>query len=71
MLVLLTPVSIKRQWVILEVGMAFQASKRLVPICYHIPIKAIPTIENDRAFLLNEIDQHFEEIRRRAQELKP
>ncbi len=42
LLVLLTPQSIGRVWVMLEIGMALARKRRIVPLLYHISVDPIP-----------------------------
>src|SRR5437016_3050386 len=59
--VLLTPQSVGRQWVILEVGAAWGWSKRvrIVLIMYHVTVDPIPDmIKNKKAIALNDFDEY-------------
>src|SRR6266478_2322383 len=59
--VLLTPQSVGRQWVILEVGAAWGWSKRIriLLIMYHVAVDPIPDmIKNKKAISLNDFDQY-------------
>ena len=63
--VLLTPESIDRRWVILEVGAAWGRSKRMriVFIMYHVSVDPIPDmIKNKKAIPLNDFDQYVNEL---------
>ncbi len=67
-LVLLTPQSIARQWVMVEVGAAWGSSKRrrLVPVVYHVAFSEIPAIiQMTKAYLLNDFDQYLDDLRLR------
>jgi hypothetical protein len=67
-LVLLTPQSISRQWVMVEVGAAWGSSKRrrLIPIMYHVPFSEIPAIiQMTKGYLLNDFDQYLDDLRLR------
>ena len=64
-LVLMTPVSVARPWVLLEVG-AWQAGKWIVPVCYHVEVGQIPPIlQRRKAHSLNDLDQYLAELRDR------
>src|SRR6266436_5880042 len=57
--VILTPESVDRQWVILEVGAAWGWSKRIriLLIMFHVSVDPIPyMIKNKRAFSHNDFD---------------
>jgi hypothetical protein len=68
LLVLMTPVSIARPWVLLEVGAAWQAQKRIVAICYHVNAEQIPAmLRAAKAYTLNDFDRYLEEVRGRVE----
>jgi hypothetical protein len=63
--VLLTPESIERQWVMLEIGAAWGWSSRMriVIVMYYVSVDTIPDmIKSDKAFRLNEIDDYLREL---------
>jgi hypothetical protein len=63
LLVLLTPISVNRPWVLLEIGAAWEADKRIVPICYHVKADKIPAILAKRkAYGLNDFDRYLAEL---------
>src|SRR5712691_7779974 len=65
--VLLTPQSIQRQWVLLEIGIAIGLGKRIVPLLYHVPTDSIPeSIRSNRAFDLNEFDSYLSDVVKRG-----
>ena len=69
MVVVLTPASSGRPWVILEIGMAMgrRQNYRVSPILYHTDTRAIPSlIEAKRAFDLNDFADYVVELRRRV-----
>ena len=69
LVVLLTPESADRPWVLLEVGAAWgcRSDYRIVPILYHVTVDAIPDIiKGKKAFPLNEFDQYLKELRQRV-----
>ena len=69
LVVLLTPDSIERPWVLLEVGAAWGRRKdyRIVPVLCHVSFDAIPDIiEGKKAFHINEFDKYLTELKRRV-----
>ena len=69
LVVLLTPDSIERPWVLLEVGAAWGRRKdyRIVPVLCHVTFDAIPDIiEGKRAFHINDFDTYLLELKRRV-----
>jgi len=65
LVVLLTPQSVNRPWVLLEVGAAWGWSKhlRITAILYHVQIDAIPAmIQSKKAYNLNDFEQCLREI---------
>lgn len=72
--VLLTPRSVDRPWVLLEVGMALRNGRRtrIVPILYHVGIDPIPEMIKDRkAIDLNEFENYVAEVGRKLKRLVP
>lgn len=68
LLVLLTPVSVARPWVLLEVGAAWHAGLRIAPVWYHVEADKIPAIlQKTKAYSLNDIDRYLAELRDRVQ----
>lgn len=69
LVVLLTPESVDRPWVLLEVGAAWgrRRNYRIVPVLCHVTVDAIPDIiEGKKAFHLNDFDQYLKELARRV-----
>lgn len=65
--VLLTPQSVTRNWVLLEVGAAWSRKLRIVAVLYHVQIDPIPAIiKAKRAFQLNELDHYLDDVEKRA-----
>jgi hypothetical protein len=67
--VLLTPDSVTRQWVILEVGAAWGWSKRIriTPILCHVGVDPIPgMLKSKKAISINECPNLFTEIKKRV-----
>lgn len=68
LVVLLTPESVDRQWVILETGIAWGWSKkmRITVVLYHVTVDPIPDIiKQKKALHLNEFDQYTSELKKR------
>lgn len=67
--ILLSPESIERQWVLVELGGAWTLGKRIVAITYNLPRERIPDIiDHDRTYELNDFDRYVSELVRRAKE---
>lgn len=69
LVVLLTPKSVDRPWVLLEVGAAWGWRKeyRIVPVLCHVTVDAIPDIiKGKKAFQLNEFDHYLKELHKRV-----
>lgn len=67
--VLLTPESVGRQWVTLEVGAAWGWSKRIriILVMCHVAVDPIPDmIKNKKAIPLNDFDQYVAELATRV-----
>lgn len=66
--VLLTPASVNRPWVLIEVGAACQCKGlRIVPILYHVGVDPIPAmIHQNKGFSLNEFGSYLDELKGRA-----
>jgi hypothetical protein len=70
LVVLLTPDSADRPWVLLEVGAAWGWRKgyRIVPVLCHVTIDAIPDIiKGKKAYHLNEFDLYLKDLKKRVQ----
>jgi len=66
-LVMLTPASLGRAWVLLEVGAAWAWRKRIVPILVHVDIDPIPEmIKSKKAIKINDIDNYLRELSTRV-----
>lgn len=71
LVVLLTPESVDRPWVLLEVGAAWgrRRNYRIVPVLCHVTVDAIPDIiEGKKAFQINEFNQYLAELSRRVRQ---
>jgi hypothetical protein len=69
--VILTPESVDRQWVVLEVGAAWGWSKklRIIILMCHVSVDPIPDmIKNKKAITLNEFDHYLNELSNRVRE---
>lgn len=69
MVVLLTPDSVDRQWVLLEVGAAWGSSKRarITVVMNHVSVDPIPDmIKNKKAIRLNDFDHYLHELTQRV-----
>jgi hypothetical protein len=67
--VLLTPESITRTWVILEVGAAWGSSRRIriVFVLCHVSVDPVPDmIKNKKAIALNDFDDYLDELAKRV-----
>jgi len=69
LVVLLTPNSVRRPWVLLEIG-AFWGRKgnsRIIPVLYLVDVSSIPEhIASIKAVQLNEIDAFLEGLKKRV-----
>jgi TIR domain len=66
-IVLLTPHSIDRRWVLLELGAAWGLGKTIVPITAHLGIKEMPdAIQHHKAIDLNNFDVYISQLIKRA-----
>lgn len=75
MVVLLTPESVNRPWVLLEVGAAWGRRRhpriRIIAVLCHVTVESIPDmIASKKAVPLNEFDQYVDELRQRVLESK-
>lgn len=70
LVVLLTPNSVDRHWVLIEIGAAWGRGKsiRIVPILYQVEVDTIPAIiQAKKAIQLNECDRYFAEVKTRVE----
>ena len=71
LVVLLTPHSVNRQWILIEVGAAWGLSKavRITPILCHVDIDPIPgMLKSKKAVHLNDCPNLFAEVKKRVKE---
>lgn len=66
LLVLISPASLKSQWVFIEIGAARALDKRIVPITFHVEPNEIPSaISRFLAKDINQFDQYIDELKER------
>jgi hypothetical protein len=66
MVVLVSPESVNRPWVLLEVGGAWLREIRITPVLCHVSVDRIPEIiKSKKAVPLNELDACVESLRQR------
>lgn len=73
MVVVLTPESVGRQWVLLEVGAAWGWRKnfRIVAVLVHVGTEPIPEIiKSKKAININEFDNYLSELRKRVKKAR-
>jgi hypothetical protein len=71
MVVLLTPESIDRPWVLLECGAAWGWRKRIIPILDHVDIDPIPEIfKSKKVIKINDFDNYLKELAIRIEKRK-
>ncbi len=69
LLVFVTPASKNRQWVIVEMSVAWGLKKRVAAVLHHATPKDMPeVIYPYRAFDLNEFDTYLQQLEARAKE---
>ncbi len=72
LVVLLSPRSVHRPWVLSEVGAAWGRGKRIVAIRHHVEIDLIPEmIKSKKAIDLNDIEDYITEVSKRASRRLP
>lgn len=73
LVVLLTPESVDRPWVLLEVGAAWgrRRNARIVAVLCHVEVDTIPdVITSKKAVPINDLDAYFKELKRRVDKHK-
>jgi hypothetical protein len=66
LLVLLTPSSLTRIWVGMEIGMAFLLNKPIVPIWYNVPVTSLAFLANIRGYMLADFPAYLDGLRAKA-----
>lgn len=65
--ILLSPQSVTRQWVLVELGGAWTLDKRVIAITYNLAAEKIPDIiDHDKGYDLNDFDRYVSELIRRV-----
>ncbi|MBI3536713.1 MAG: toll/interleukin-1 receptor domain-containing protein [Chloroflexi bacterium] len=64
-IVLISPASIKSQWVALEIGAVLSQHKRVTPILIHTTYDAMAPLKDIQAKDINMFDQFLSELKRR------
>jgi len=70
MVVLLTPESVDRPWVLVEVGAAWgkRQNARIIAVLCHVDVDRIPDfIGSKKAVPINSFDDYLEELRQRVE----
>ena len=73
MVVLLTPASVNRPWVLLEVGAAWQRGNdvRIIAVRQHIEVEPIPAmLKSKKVIDLNQFDEYLRELTQRVRAAK-
>jgi hypothetical protein len=68
-IVLVTPESVQRPWVLLEIGAAWGRRKdmRIIPILYHVTVDTIPDmLKPKKSVFLNDFNAYLDELRGRV-----
>jgi TIR domain len=70
--ILLSPQSVTRQWVLVELGGAWTLDKRVMAITYNLTAEKIPDIiDHDKSYDLNDFDRYVAELIRRVKRKGP
>lgn len=65
--ILLSPQSVARQWVLVELGGAWALDKRVMAITYNLAAEKIPdVIDHDKGYDLNDFERYVSELIRRV-----
>ena len=71
MLVLLTPISVLRPWVLHEIGAMFALEKRIVPIFHQVEVAEFPPLVTAaKGYPLNSFDHYLADLAKRVKERK-
>jgi hypothetical protein len=63
--VLVSPYSLKSQWVLHEIGAVWGREKRVTPILYGVPYRALKPFGNIKAIELNDFDEFLQQLKDR------
>ncbi|QDV38103.1 toll/interleukin-1 receptor domain-containing protein [Tautonia plasticadhaerens] len=72
LLVLLTPKSVGRPWVLLEIGAAWlwSGKTRITVVLYHVEVDSVPDmLKSKKAIALNDLDEYLSEVAKRVRAL--
>jgi hypothetical protein len=70
MLVVISPLSLKSHWVMMEMGAARTLRKRLIPILMHVSPNELPApINRHLARDINEIERYYQELKQRLESI--
>jgi hypothetical protein len=70
-LVLFTPASLGRPWILLEIGAAWSWRKRIVPVLCHVEIDPIPEmIKTKKVVKINDFENYLRELLIRVESRK-
>ena len=65
-MILLSPHSVTRRWVLVELGGAWTLDKRVMAITYNVAPEKVPDIiDHDKGYELNDFDRYVAELIRR------
>lgn len=69
LVVLITPESIQKEWVMAEIGAALSQRMRIVAVLYKVPFEEMPDLLAQRkAIPLNDFDEYLSELEARVRE---
>lgn len=67
LLVLLTPESVNRRWVLMEIGAAWVRNMRILGVRCHVEFDVIPDmLKSKKVYSINDFDRLLDEVHRRA-----
>jgi len=64
--VLVTPNSVKSQWVLLEIGAVWGHKKRVTPILYGVTYGWLSALSDIKAVELNDLDEFIQQLKQRV-----
>ena len=69
LIVLLSPYSVERQWVLIEIGVAWGLERRIIPIIDKVAVEQMPDmLAQHKAIDLNRFDEYLDELEERVQQ---